>query len=61
MSTAAVMCDHANVRWLHGEIVQDCVECSAEGNPCGAIVCIACGADVEPSTERHFQQLTDGA
>ena len=58
-------CSHFAIRWLHTEVDQDCAECrgssDTEGSPCSEIVCVRCGESVEPSTDRHHEQLLAGA
>jgi len=58
------MCDHKAIRWLHWERERGCEDCDnateyeqGEGTPCSLIVCVACGVDVEPTTEAHHKQL----
>jgi|688.fasta_scaffold06731_45 hypothetical protein len=58
------MCEHEAIRWLHEAVVDDCPDCSnateyeqGEGTPCSLIVCVACGVDVEPTTDAHHKQL----
>jgi hypothetical protein len=61
-------CRHEVIRWLHSERVRGCESCDnateyeqGELTPCELIACVACGADVEPSTDAHHRQLLTGA
>lgn len=60
-------CAHLVIRWLHEERVRGCENCDnateyeqGELTPCDLIVCVECGADVEPSTDAHHAQLLAG-
>lgn len=59
---------HKVIRWLHSERVMGCESCDnateyeqGEQTPCDIVVCAACGAEVEPRTDEHQEQLLAGA
>jgi hypothetical protein len=45
------MCEHEAICSNATEYEQ------GEGTPCSLIVCVACGVDVEPTTDAHHKQL----